>query len=185
MPAKIDVPPRICEECGETFHRRTEPTLESAEKFRVRKFCGSDCRNKAASRRKTEENLEELPPRICQNRKCGKTFTRRAGEPKWRYKVRKFCERACQYASVPKKDANVTLAEAKKQKDQLNARLKHAEEEKRKKRGENNGDKSVIGGPKPVKVWRPETWGGPRIIEPEPREPVRLSDLPRVEGNTV
>jgi hypothetical protein len=190
MSAKIDLPPRICEECGETFTRRMKPSIEKPAKFKIRKYCGGICRNRAAGRKNEHKMTSEPPPRVCQYEKCGKNFTRKPNESKTNFKVRRFCDREHQYAQQSldyRKKKPYLQARIRKRKEWEEKKRKYKAEQERLKRKRKreeeqvnrDPDRTVFGERRTGLIWRPESLGGPYYPSEPPRQTVRLSDLPR------
>lgn len=82
-PVKVKLPAKTCEGCGNSYEQRDN---ESPSRFRKRKLCSVECRQRC---QRTDPDME----RECEG--CGKKFKRRDDEMGWRFKKRRSCSEDC------------------------------------------------------------------------------------------
>jgi len=139
---------RICEICDGEFHRKR---TESKKVYSERETCSRRCCDEKRKRKKREE-LAKIT-KICENPECKKKFSRhvteKSIESKEKFDARRTCSNPCGVA--------VRKTSHKWEKKQSGGGKKPKAAVRK---AEPPPPPPTPIGPRVIKIWRPESWGG-------------------------
>lgn len=140
-------PPKTCTQCSAEFHKRPK---EDRERWANREVCSLRCENTRRA------SLRWGPPESKECTRCGDTFYRRKGERSKRWERREFCSWECRHPDTGKPKSSSSQRDS----EQWDSDPPPPEPEPAPPPALEPEPSEF----REVKVWRPESWGGPKVV---------------------